>query len=91
MDTTVGSLKPLYDQFIKQVPFLDHKSQCDKIITAVINHESIDIPKLTLFQESYINGKLEKIFNKEMPFHQELYFTNTKDVLYYINNQAPNL
>jgi hypothetical protein len=42
-------------------------------------------------QESYINGRLEDIFKKEMPFQQDLYFTNTEDVLYYINNQAPNL
>jgi hypothetical protein len=26
-----------------------------------------------------------------MPFQQDRYFTSTKDMLYYINNLAPNL
>jgi len=84
-------LESLYSRFIAQVPFLDHKSQCDTIIDAVVANQSINISNLSLFQESYINGNLQKIFNKEMPFQQDSYFTNTKDVLYYINNRAPNL
>jgi hypothetical protein len=40
--------------------------------------------KLTLFKESYINAQLEKIFNIEMPFLQEEYFTSTKEIIEYI-------
>jgi hypothetical protein len=57
----------------------------------VVAEQDIQIPQLTLFQESYINAKLENYYAKEMPFHQAKYFTNTKDVLQYIKTQAPNL
>lgn len=81
----------MHDQFINGVQYLDCQSTCDQIINAVINEIDIGIPNLTLFQESYINAKLENFYNKEMPFYQPEYFTNTKDVLNYIKTQAPNL
>lgn len=80
-----------HQKFISFIPYITHKQTCDNIVSCVQQGKEIEIPKLTLFQESYINGKLENIFNKEMPFHQNNYFTSTKDVLYYINNHAPNL
>jgi len=80
-----------HQKFISFIPYIDHKSQCDSIVSCVQQEKEIDIPKLTLFQESYINSKLENMFNKEMPFHQDRYFTSTKDVLYYIATHAPNL
>jgi hypothetical protein len=57
----------------------------------VLTGQDIVVPQLTLFQESYINGTLERLFQREMPFHQPDYFTSTKDMLYYINHTAPNL
>lgn len=80
-----------YQKFISFIPYIGHKAMCDDIVLCVQQGKDITIPKLTLFQESYINGQLENIFNKEMPFHQDSYFTSTKDVLYYINNHAPSL
>ena len=81
----------IHQKFLSYNPFTNHKQQCDQVIDAVINHRQTDIPKLSLFQESYINGCLEKIYHKEMPFHQDRYFTCTKDVLYYLKNLAPTL
>ena len=80
-----------HQKFLKLNPFVNHKTQCDQIIDAIIKQVYIDLPSLTLFQESYINGCLENIYNKEMPFHQNEYFTSTKDVLYYLEHLAPNL
>jgi hypothetical protein len=80
-----------HQQFVSFIPYVTHKQTCDEIVLCVQQGRDIEIPKLTLFQESYINGQLENIFNKEMPFHQNNYFTSTKDVLYYITNHAPNL
>lgn len=80
-----------YQQFLSLIPFLDNKNQCDQIIDDICNNIDKEIPPLTLFQESYINGRLEKLFNKEMPFHQDNYFVSCQDVLYYISNIAPNL
>jgi hypothetical protein len=77
-----------HQQFISCIPYIKHKEMCDNIVVCVQQGKDIIIPKLTLFQESYINAQLENIFNKEMPFHQDSYFTSTKDMLYYINNHA---
>jgi hypothetical protein len=85
------NLDLLHEKFLLLNPYVAHKEQCDKIIQSVITDIHADIPSLTLLQESYINAELENIYQKEMPFHDSKYFTSTKDVLYYINNQAPNL
>ena len=80
-----------HKKFLSFIPYQSHKQQCDRIIECVKSGTNVDIPALTLFQESYINGCLENIYSKEMPFHQDRYFTYTVDMLYYIENQAPNL
>jgi hypothetical protein len=80
-----------HQRFLSFIPYIDHKNACDWIVQAVITGQDIVVPQLTLFQESYINGTLERLFQREMPFHQPDYFTSTKDMLYYINHTAPNL
>jgi hypothetical protein len=81
----------MHAQFIDRVQYLNCQTECDQIIKDIINEQDNSIPPLTLFQESYINAKLENFYNKEMPFFQPDYFTNTKNVLQYIKTQAPNL
>ena len=80
-----------HEKFLSFITCIGHKQQCDQIINSIQHGINLTIPKLTLFQESYINGQLENIYCKEMPFHQDQYFTSTKDVLYYIDTGAPNL
>jgi hypothetical protein len=77
-----------HNKFLSFIPYILHKEQCDQVINYVNQGIDFPIPKLTLFQESYINGQLENIYSKEMPFHQDKYFTSTKDLLYYIENHA---
>lgn len=81
-------LAPLHDKFLFKLGNLSVKQQCDDIILAVLNKENIDIPHLSLLQESYVNGKLEQLFQKEMPFYQNNYFTNTRDIVQYIEYQG---
>lgn len=83
--------KELHQQFMDKIPYLMHQQQCDRIVQAVERQEYMEIPKLTLLQESYSNARLESIFRKEFPFHQIGYFTNTKDVLEYIKHRAPDI
>lgn len=80
-----------HQKFLELNPFVNHKAQCDHIIDSITKQAHIYIPSLSLFQESYINGCLENIYNKEMPFHQDKYFTSTRDMLYYLDHLAPNL
>lgn len=80
-----------HQTFLKYIPYVNHKKICDHILACVQSNIDVEIPALSLFQESYINGNLERIYQKEMPFHSIDYFKSTADVLYYIKNQAPNL
>lgn len=85
------SLKNYHELFLSKLQFSQDKKVCDNIISSVIAKLDMQLPKLTLFQESYVNAILENHYGKEMPFRQDQYFTNTKDMLYYINEKAPNL
>jgi hypothetical protein len=79
----------LHSQFLSNIAYITHKQQCDQIIQAVIEHKDLTFTNLTLFQESYINGRLENYYRKEMPFYNLNYFTSTKDMLQYIMTEAP--
>jgi hypothetical protein len=80
-----------HQKFLKFIPYINHKQVCDNIINCVQSNINIDIPDLSLFQESYINGNLERLYQKEMPFHSIDYFKSTADMLHYMEHQAPNL
>lgn len=81
----------LHSQFLSNIDYITHKQQCDQLIEAVIEHKDLTFTNLTLFQESYINGRLENYYKKEMPFHNLTYFTSTRDMLQYIMTEAPLL
>jgi hypothetical protein len=80
-----------HTKFLSFISYQTHKEQCDQIVQSIVDQTSAVIPSLTLFQESYINARLEKIYKKEMPFHDQTYFTSTEDVLQYIMTKAPDL
>jgi hypothetical protein len=82
-------LPDIHSKFLSKIDYLDHQQVCETIIQAVVDQKHIAIPEMSLLQESYINGRLENIFLKEMPFHQDNYFTNTKDILEYLKCQLP--
>lgn len=86
-----NELELLHKKFLTLIPYVGHQLQCDNIISAIKQGQKETIPLLTMLQESYINSQLENIYKKEMPFHNLNYFTSTKDVLQYLETQAPDL
>lgn len=70
----------LYAEFIKRQPYIHSKTDCDALLARIFAGEEFDIPKLTLFQESYMNAKLEEHYNVEMPFHDLVWFTNSQEI-----------
>lgn len=86
-----SELELLHKKFLTLIPYVGHQAQCNNIISAIQQGQQQIIPSLTMLQESYINGQLENIYKKEMPFHNLNYFTSTKDVLQYLKTQAPDL
>lgn len=80
-----------HKKFLSFIPHANHKAMCDDIINQIKLEVDAEIPPLTLFQESYINGNLERLYHKEMPFSEVDYFKSTGDMLNYIKNRAPAL
>ena len=78
-------IEELHNNFLQRQIYRNDLILCNKFINAVNKGLTINIPTLTLFQESYINGRLEKLYEKEMPFVQHNYFTNTKEIIEYLN------
>lgn len=75
----------LHNEFLSHLKyFINLNFIPDQIIDAVAKKQEIEIPNLTVLQESYINGNLERIYKKEMPFMQKRYFTNTKKIIKYL-------
>lgn len=84
-DLDLDSMQELHSEFLRRQIYRQHHVICDRIINAVVKGQNIEIPPLTLFQESYINGRLEKILDVEMPFYQPKYFTTTQQIKEYVN------
>lgn len=82
----IDNLAMLHEEFLNRQIYRADKIQADYIIDAVINGRSMPISRLRLLQESYINGTLERLYSKEMPFHQETYFSNTLDILNHLGS-----
>jgi hypothetical protein len=78
-------IEDLHDNFLQRQIYRNDLLICNKVVDAVNKGLTINIPTLTLFQESYINGRLEKLYEKEMPFVQPTYFTNTREIIKYLN------
>ena len=77
--------KHAHEKFMQGLTyFLNLNVLPDKIISAVQEKTELEFGNLTFLQESYINGNLERIYGKEMPFLQEDYFTNTKEIIEYL-------
>jgi hypothetical protein len=48
----------LHDEFLQNQPYKKSKDKCDKIIMELKNNNLIQIPKVDLLEEAYINAKL---------------------------------
>lgn len=75
--------RKLWTNFISKINAI----QCNQEAIAVLNaiqqkqHLSIDF---NLLQEAWLNARLEVVYNKAMPTEQDTYFTNTKDIIEYL-------
>jgi hypothetical protein len=78
---SVDKLVELHQQFLDKQIFKNSKIQADSVISAVQQRQEMPISELSLLQESYINGILERMYNIEMPFEQPVYFSNTNEII----------
>lgn len=74
----------LWQKFIDQNLPIKQNAQSFAVLDAIINNKYMEID-FNLLQESWLNARLERLYNKEMPFHQDEYFKNTKEIIKYLN------
>lgn len=75
----------LHNKFISHQPFYNLTVETDAIIHDIINNIPNNIKPLTLFQECYINAKLELYYDIDFPLKQPNYFQSTTQLRDYIN------
>jgi hypothetical protein len=76
-------LNQLHREFLVRQPYKNSKSLCDKILKRINDQESFLLPKLDLFQESYIVACLELQYNIILPSN-ESWFTQSNEILDFI-------
>ncbi len=73
----------LWTEFINKVDAIWWNADAFETLTAVQQGKSKSID-FNLLQESWLNARLEVLYNKEMPANQEQYFSDTTDIIKYL-------
>jgi hypothetical protein len=75
--------KEIWSEFIRNIKQLSEVNIAMATLDAIKlkQFKTIDF---NLLQESWLNARLELIYNKEMPFMQDQYFSNTLEIIEYL-------
>jgi hypothetical protein len=73
----------LWTEFINKIDAIQLNTDAFETLAAIQQGKSKSID-FNLLQESWLNARLEVLYNKEMPFNQEQYFSNTVDIIKYL-------
>ena len=75
--------RQLWTDFMRKIQAIKWAEDAKGILKAIEQrqHEPIEF---NLLQESWLNARLEVMYNKLMPLDQDSYFSNTKDVIEYL-------
>jgi hypothetical protein len=75
--------RSIWEQFMSGIVQLDQENYANSILSDILNNKHTEID-FNLIQESWLNGRLEKLYSIEMPVHMEEYFKSTSDVIEYL-------
>jgi hypothetical protein len=73
----------LWVEFISKIDAIPWALDALNTLTAIQQGKAKSID-FNLLQESWLNARLEVLYNKEMPFNQEEYFKNTLEIIDYL-------
>ena len=73
----------LWHKFISKIDAIAWNTNAQQVYHAVLANENMEID-FNVLQESWLNARLEIVYNKEMPFMQEEYFKNTQEIIEYL-------
>jgi hypothetical protein len=85
LNLNLEELEYVHTEFIKRNKILNTQQRTEQVLNAISNNSSIKIPELDILQQAYVYAILEK--NNDfitMPM-TETFFTDTQEIIDYIN------
>ena len=85
LNLNLEELEYVHTEFIKRNKILNTQQRTEQVLNAISNNSSIKIPELDILQQAYVYAVLEK--NNDfitMPM-TETFFTDTQEIIDYIN------
>ena len=85
LNLNLEELEYVHTEFIKRNKILNTQQRTEQVLNAISNNRSIKIPELDILQQAYVYAVLEK--NNDfisMPM-TETFFTDTQEIIDYIN------
>ena len=85
LNLNLEELEYVHTEFMKRNKILNTQQRTDQVLDAVSNNKNIEIPELDILQQAYVYARLEK--NNDfitMPM-TETFFTDTQEIIDYIN------
>lgn len=83
-------LLSLHSQFLKFQIYRNVKKQADKIVSDVLENQDVDIPKVNVIQQGYIDHCIEEATDIEMPTDSNSWFSNTREIQDFIAQRKTN-
>ncbi len=88
LDDEIG-LRTLHQKFLQRQPYIKSKNKCDQLITRICDRDLFDLPKLTLLEQSYVEARLEKYFNKDK-LSSDGWFSNSQEIIDFYTRSENN-
>ena len=85
LDLDLEGLDEIHKIFTEKNKILQTQKNTDFVLNSIENNSYVDIPNLDIIQQAYVYAKIEKKYDfVQMPL-TENFFTNTKELIQYIN------
>ena len=67
LDFHTFDIENLHNEFLARQPYKDSIKKVENVLENICNKRQIEIPKLDVIQEGYINSQIEQIFKVKLP------------------------
>lgn len=70
----------LHGEFLSRQPYANIKALTDEIYHAIMSGRSVDLHRLNLLQESYLEARFEQTFGRAAPTDRDAWFDNVEEI-----------
>jgi hypothetical protein len=85
LNLDLQELEYVHTEFMKNNKILSTQQRTEQVLDAVYGNKNIEIPELDILQQAYVYAKLEENNNFITMPMTETFFTNTQQIIDYIN------